>query len=146
MFARRLEEVLFWIFVSAANTAFRVSVYVYNSNVHIRKAVYITLRNYKTNKQNGTFERDGEGITIHHCEIMKIVMDYNRYLDRFQHNQPQQGSSSSTKQLSKIACKREAAEENITDEEEAPLSRFKSAKRAIAKSETPIVSLLDDSE
>ena len=40
MFARRLEEVLIWIFVSAANTAFRVSVYVHNSNVHIRKAVY----------------------------------------------------------------------------------------------------------
>ena len=73
-------------------------------------------------------------------------MDYNRYLDRIQHNQPQQGSSSSSKQLSKIACKREAAE-NITDEEEeAPLSRFKSAKRAIAKSDTAIVSLLDDSE
>ena len=138
MFARRLE-VLSWIFVSATNTAFRVSVYVYNSNVHIRKAVYITLRKYKTNKQNGTVERDGEGITIHHCE--KIVMDYNRSLDRIQHNQPQQGSSSSTKQLSKNACKREAVEENITDEEEAPLSRFKSAKRAIAKSKTAIVSL-----
>ena len=67
-------------------------------------------------------------------------MDYNRYLDRIQHNQPQQGSSSSTEQVSKIAYKREAAEENITDED-APLSRFKSAKRAIAKSETAIVSL-----
>ena len=120
MFARRLE-VLSWIFVSATNTAFRVSVYVYNSNVHIRKAVNFTLRKFKTNKQNGTFERDGEGITIHHCEIMKIVMDYNRYLDRIQHNQPQQSSSSSTQQLSNIACQREAAEENVTDEE-APLS------------------------
>ena len=107
-------------------------VYVYNSNVHIRKAVYITLRKYKTNKQNGTFERDGEGMTIHHCEIMKIVMDYNRYLDRIQHIQPQQGLSSSTEQISKNACKREAGEENITDEEEAPLSRIKSEKRAIA--------------
>ena len=73
-------------------------------------------------------------------------MVYNRHLDRIQHNQPQQGSSSSTKQVSKIACKREAAEESITDEEKAPLSRFKSAKRAIAKSETAIVSLLDKSE
>ena len=77
---------------------------------------------------------------------MKIVMDYNRYPDSIQHNQPQQGSSSSTKQQSKIACKREAAEENNTDEEEAPLSRFKSSKRAIGKSETAIVSLLDVSE
>ena len=128
MFARRLEEILIWIFVLATNTAFRVSVYAYNSNVHIRMTVYITLRKYKTNKQNGTFERDGEGITIHHCEVLKTVMDYNRYLDRIQRNQPQEGSSSSIEQISKIACKREAAEENITDEEEAPLSRFKSAK------------------
>ena len=145
MLARRLDF-LIWVFVLATNTAFHVSVYVYNSNVHIRKAVYNTLRKYKTNKQNGTFEGDGEGITIHHFEVMKSLMDFNRYLDRIQHNQPQQGSSSSTKQLSKIACKSEAAEENITDEEEAPLSRFKSEKRAIAKSETAIVSLLDDSE
>ena len=146
MFARQIEGILFWMFVSATNTAFRVSLYVYNSNAHIRKAVYITLQKHQTNKQKGTFERDGEVITIHHCEIMKIVMDYNRYLDRIQHNQPQQGSSSSTKQLSKISSKRETAEENVIDEEEVTLSRFKSAKGAIAKSETEVVSLLDDSE
>ena len=120
-----------------------MSVYVYNSNLHIRRAVYITLQKYKTNKQIGTFDRYSDGITRHHCEIIKIVMDYNRYLDRIQHNQLQQRSSSSTKQSSQSACNREAVEEGITDEEEAPLSRFKSAKRAIAKSETEVVSLLD---
>ena len=101
MSARRLEEVLIWMFVSATSIAFRVSVYVYKTNVHFRKAVYLTLQKYKANKQNGTFERDDEGITVYHCEIIKFVMDYNRYLDRIQHNQPKQCSSNSTKQLSK---------------------------------------------
>ena len=101
MFARQLE-VLIWIIVLVTNTSFQVWVYEYISNVHIRKAVYITLRKYKTNKQNVTFEGDGGGIATHHREVKKIVMVYNRYLDRIQHNQPQQSSSSSTKQLSKI--------------------------------------------
>ena len=133
-------------FFSVINKVFCLSMYISNSNVHIRKAVYFTQWKYKTNKRNGTFERDGDGKMIHQSEIMKFVMDYNRYLDRMQHNEQQQGFSSSTKQLLKIAFKREKAEDNFNDEEKAPLSRFKSAKRAIAKSETEVVSLLDDSE
>ena len=83
---------------------------------------------------------------IHQCEFLEIVMVYNRYQDRIQHNQPQQGSSKSTKLLSKNACKRDAPEENSTDEEEAPLSGFTSGKRAFAKSESAVGSLLDVTE
>ena len=71
-------------------------------------------------------------------------MDYTKFLDRIQHNQPQQGSSSSTNQPLKIAYKKEAAERNITDEEETTLCRFKSVKWAVAKSEAQVDSLLDE--
>ena len=68
---------IFQIIVLGTNTAFRASLYVYKSNVHSGEAVYITLRKLEVNKPTGSFDGNGDSISLHHCEIMKFVLDYN---------------------------------------------------------------------
>ena len=63
-------------------SAFRASVNLFNSNCHTKKAVYITLKSFKYEVEWSQFTRIGRVITLHHCEMMRLILEYNDYLEQ----------------------------------------------------------------
>ena len=63
-------------------SAFRASVNLFNSNCHTKKAVYITLKLFKYEVEWSQFTRIGQVSTLHHCEMMRLILKYNDYLEQ----------------------------------------------------------------
>ena len=62
-------------------TAFRASVNMFNSNCHTKKSVYVTLKAFKYEAEWSQDTRVGQVITLHHCEMMKLIQEYNPFID-----------------------------------------------------------------
>lgn len=62
-------------------TAFRVSVSMFNSNCHTKKAVYVSLKSFKFEPEWAQFTRVGQTITLHHSEMMRLILDYNAHIE-----------------------------------------------------------------
>ena len=63
-------------------SAFRASVNLFNYNCHTKKAVYITLKSFKYEVEWSQFTRIGQFIMLHHCEMMRLILEYNDYLEQ----------------------------------------------------------------
>ena len=72
---------IMWSFRLGVKTAFRVSVTIFNSNCHTKKAVYVTLKSFKYEPEWAQFTRVGQTITLHHSEMMRLILDYNNHID-----------------------------------------------------------------
>ena len=64
------------------NSAFRASVNLFNSKLHTKKAIYVTLKLFKCEVECSQFTRIGQVITLHHCEMMRLILEYNDYLEQ----------------------------------------------------------------
>ena len=63
-------------------TALRASVNIYNSNIHTKKSVYVTMKAFCWEPECSQFNRVGHVNTLHHCGIMRLNTEYNARLDR----------------------------------------------------------------
>ena len=54
---------------------------MFNSNSHTKKSVYVTLEVFKYEAERSQYTRVRQSITLHHCEIMKVIQEYNAFLD-----------------------------------------------------------------
>ena len=63
-------------------SAFRATVILLNPNCHIKKAVNITVKLFKYKAEWLQFTRIGETIMLNHCEMMRIILEENEYLEQ----------------------------------------------------------------
>ena len=54
---------------------------LYNSTVHTKKSVYVTLKSFRWDPQWSQFNRVGQVITLHHCEMMRLITLYNAHIE-----------------------------------------------------------------
>ena len=54
---------------------------MFNSNCHTKKSVYVTLKAFKYEAEWSQYTKLGLVITLHHCEMMKLIQEYNAYID-----------------------------------------------------------------
>ena len=54
---------------------------MFNSNCHTKNSVYVTLKAFKYEAECSQYQRIGQVITLHHCEVMKLIQEYNAYID-----------------------------------------------------------------
>ena len=73
---------LYSLYVSCLGetTAFRALVNLYNSTVHTKKSVYVTLKSFRWDDQWSQFHRVGQVITLHHWEMMRLITLYNAHI------------------------------------------------------------------
>ena len=80
---------------------------IYNSNIHTKKSVYVTMKAFRWEPEWSQFNRVGQVITLHHCEMMRLITEYNTYLDRI------------------VAPSGKPTEKSTCEEEDRPLSLLK---------------------
>ena len=83
--------------------------------------MYVTVRTYGKNKGNGNFNRDDDGVIIHHCEMMKLLLEYSKFLDRIA-NSP---ASSSKEMTSKRAHR---IEKVVHNDDDSPHTNYQDTK------------------
>ena len=63
-------------------STFRATVILLNPNCHTNKSVYITVKVFKYEAEWSQFTRIGQVITLHHCEKMRLILEYKDYLEQ----------------------------------------------------------------